>query len=362
MIIDHKVKISIIVPVYNREKLLEETILSVVKQDFREWEMILVDDGSTDSSFEIAQKFSKIDRRIKSIKREREPKGGSVCRNIGLENSIGEYIIFLDSDDLLAPFCMTQRLKYFEIFKNFDFLVFPMLLFKEEVNDLMVLQNIPTQTNYLDRFLLRENVWLMSSPIWKRESIGKLNGFSEKYLSYQDWEMNVRALIRGLKFYFIEEAIPDNYYRQHSETVSMNRFSDSHNESNIIMIFHIIDELISHQLFTEDRGNSLTGFFIKVINRYRNSHKPIGEIREIYQKFLHIARQKKLIDANEEKLISSFLKWHHTKLAYRFLWFRKFIDNYYLNRKLKRFFKPHESNQTRHIYAGSLDYYSVQGK
>ena len=90
--------VSIITPVYNAEKYLEETILSVINQSYKNWELLLIDDCSTDKSYEIIQEYLKIDKRIKYLKNERNS-GPAITRNRGLENSKGEYIAFLDSDD-----------------------------------------------------------------------------------------------------------------------------------------------------------------------------------------------------------------------------------------------------------------------
>ena len=94
-------KISIIVPVYNAEKYLEMTLNSVKKQTFSDFEVICVDDGSTDSSYDILQRFAAADRRFKVYHQENS--GGSVTRNNALDYASGEYIAFLDNDDIYHP-------------------------------------------------------------------------------------------------------------------------------------------------------------------------------------------------------------------------------------------------------------------
>lgn len=88
---------SIIIPIYNTEEYLSACIESVLCQDFSEYELILIDDGSTDSSAEICRGWEEKDSRIKLIAKENQ--GTAVTRNIGLNNAKGEYILFLDSDD-----------------------------------------------------------------------------------------------------------------------------------------------------------------------------------------------------------------------------------------------------------------------
>ena len=90
-------KITIIIPVYNSESYLEECLDSVIKQDYSNLEIILVNDGSTDKSIEICIKYSQIDSRIVVINSIN--KGVSSARNIGLKNANGKYVIFVDSDD-----------------------------------------------------------------------------------------------------------------------------------------------------------------------------------------------------------------------------------------------------------------------
>ena len=93
------VKVSIIVPVYNVEQYLDKCINSILNQTFRDFELILVDDGSTDNSGDICDKYKKIDNRITVIHKKNA--GLSSARNTGLKYSKGEYIGFIDSDDYI---------------------------------------------------------------------------------------------------------------------------------------------------------------------------------------------------------------------------------------------------------------------
>ena len=92
-------KISIIVPVYNVEKYIERCIVSIISQDYENFELILINDGSTDRSPEIIEEWVKRDSRIKAIHTENN--GVSAARNIGVERASGEYISFIDSDDYI---------------------------------------------------------------------------------------------------------------------------------------------------------------------------------------------------------------------------------------------------------------------
>lgn len=93
--------ISCVIPTKNRSGLLSEAIKSIVNQTYKDWELIIVDDGSTDNTYEVCKDFSDIDSRIKYFKNP--GKGGAAARNYGISKSAGEYIAFLDDDDISLP-------------------------------------------------------------------------------------------------------------------------------------------------------------------------------------------------------------------------------------------------------------------
>ena len=93
-------KISIIVPIYNEEKYVKQCLESLINQDFDEYEIICIDDHSTDNSNQIVREFQKISNRIKLILHSSN-QGLSSARNTGLKAAHGEYVLFVDSDDML---------------------------------------------------------------------------------------------------------------------------------------------------------------------------------------------------------------------------------------------------------------------
>ena len=102
--------ISIIVPVYNVEEYLEECLESIRKQTYQDIEVILVNDGSTDGSQAICEYFCQTDKRFRLINQKNQ--GQSVARNHGVKESIGEYIMFVDSDDVVSLGMLEQLMKY----------------------------------------------------------------------------------------------------------------------------------------------------------------------------------------------------------------------------------------------------------
>ena len=104
-------KVSIITPVYNASGLISETIESVINQSYKDWELILVDDCSTDNSATIIKKYEELDNRIRYYCLECNS-GAAVARNKGLELSTGRYIAYLDADDLWYVEKLEKQVNY----------------------------------------------------------------------------------------------------------------------------------------------------------------------------------------------------------------------------------------------------------
>lgn len=106
--------ISIIIPTYNRAYLIKQTIDSIIKQTYQNWECIIVDDGSTDNTEDLIKEYLKKDRRFKYyIRPPYILKGVSNCRNYGLEKANGKFINFFDSDDIMLPGFLKERIEVF---------------------------------------------------------------------------------------------------------------------------------------------------------------------------------------------------------------------------------------------------------
>ena len=127
--INSEIKVSVIVPVYNVERYLRKSIQSIISQTIKEIEIILINDGSTDSSLLIMEELAREDSRIKILSQPNH--GQSIARNIGLVNSIGKYIYFFDSDDLLEEKALEECYNKCEQ-NQLDFLFFDADVFSDD--------------------------------------------------------------------------------------------------------------------------------------------------------------------------------------------------------------------------------------
>lgn len=202
--------VSVIIPVFNSESTLAATLDSLLSQMYTSWEAICVDDGSTDSSLDILEKYASMDSRIRFFQRNSIAKGGSVCRNIGAKMAGGEYLIFLDADDLLAPYCIMNRLKYIED-TELDFVVFPIGYFDHDVKKYTITNNLYSKNHFL-RFASGSPTWQTMQPIYRKDIVEKLGGFDARFPRYQDVEFGIRAMLIS-KYNIVKDANPDCFLR-----------------------------------------------------------------------------------------------------------------------------------------------------
>ena len=117
--------LSIIIPVYNVEQTLQRCVKSVLEQSFTNYEIILIDDGSTDKSGQMIDSLAETDNRCTAI--HQPNRGLSAARNTGIEIATGNYITFIDSDDFIAPETLTPLMNILETRKGIDLLEYPVL-------------------------------------------------------------------------------------------------------------------------------------------------------------------------------------------------------------------------------------------
>ena len=107
-------KVSIIMPCYNSEKFIKDAIESVLKQTYQNWELIIIDDNSTDNSTIIVESYKRKDFRIKLLKNSNNTRMPATPRNIGILSANGRYIAFLDSDDIWYPSKLENQIPLFK--------------------------------------------------------------------------------------------------------------------------------------------------------------------------------------------------------------------------------------------------------
>lgn len=211
--------VSIIIPTFNSVNSLRETLNSISNQTYIKWESIIVDDGSTDDTVQILNEYVSKDFRFKWYKRPNsKQKGPSSSRNYGIEKANGEFVLFLDSDDLLAANCIENRLAFANLFPDFDFWVFKMNILKNNAHEKIELFNSLPSFNdnenifYLDLFLRGKFPFVVTCPFWKIESLRKLNGFDERMRMLEDPDLHTRAYKVGMRSKTAVISEPDCFY------------------------------------------------------------------------------------------------------------------------------------------------------
>lgn len=247
-------RVSVIVPCFNNGLTIRETIESVRSQTISDWELICVDDGSSDSTVNVIKKYAEADNRIKLLIRDKDPKGGSHCRNIGAASALGEYLIFLDGDDLLSPTCIENRLEKIEN-SNYDFVVFPMGFFKgaSPQNNIFAGTRLDERIDYLYYYASGNPGWTITSPIIRKSFFLSLGGFNVNFPRLQDVEYNFRAIWASEGNYKIEyEAEYDCFYRYGNESSStlpskLKRALAAYHEFLILVLSYMESGRIPHQ-------------------------------------------------------------------------------------------------------------------
>lgn len=161
--------VSIIMPSFNCKEFISETMLSVLSQTYKNWELIIVDDCSTDNSTDIINNFINDDQRVKLIFNEKN-EGAAVSRNKAIKHASGKYIAFLDSDDLWNTDKLENQISYMSN-NNLAFSYSAYETIDEESNSLNKIITPPEKLDYLG--LLRENQIGCLTAIYDQEILNK---------------------------------------------------------------------------------------------------------------------------------------------------------------------------------------------
>ena len=248
--------VSVVVPSHNRLALLPSTVASVQAQSHANWQLLIVDDGSSDGTPGWVRRLSQKDCRIQLLERASyrpEAHGAQVCRNLGLQKCAGEAVLFLDSDDLLAPDCLRRRLAVLAADLSIDAVVGQGGYFAERAGDLG-LERIwaawHPDDDDLNRFLANDIPWQTSGPLWRRSALQRVGAWDEQLQHVgHDHEFHVRALCQGISF----KKLPgvDYYWRvPRSDSLSaFEAFKAQHRSGGMISAYQAIlaDVVVSTQ-------------------------------------------------------------------------------------------------------------------
>ena len=207
--------ISIITPLYNSEKYIKQTIESVLAQTYKKWEIIVVDDVSTDKGIVIVKKYISKDNRIKLIQLEKNG-GGAVARNKAIESANGRYIAFLDSDDLWHPKKLEKQIKFMQK-KGYAFTFTKYQKMKENGELLDTYMDVPKRINY-KKALFGNPIGCLTA-VYDVEKLGKI--YMPNIRKRQDYALWLKILKKEKYAYGLNESLA--YYRLRENSVSSNK-------------------------------------------------------------------------------------------------------------------------------------------
>lgn len=210
----NKPKVSVITPVYNAEKYLSETIESVLKQTYKSFEYLLIDDCSTDNSASIIKEFEEKDSRVRYIKLS-ENSGAAVARNRGLEEAKGRYIAFVDSDDKWYPEKLERQLDFME--NNHKAFTYTNYEHITEEGEVLSSPKLPDKLNYSG--LLKNTAIACSTVVIDRQIIGDFR--MPLVRKGQDTATWLQILRNHDYAYLVDEIL--NQYRGREGSLSSNK-------------------------------------------------------------------------------------------------------------------------------------------
>ncbi|MBD1420245.1 glycosyltransferase family 2 protein [Sphingobacterium chuzhouense] len=272
---------SIIIPCYNQANFLGDTLASVLKQSFKNWECLIIDDGSPDNTAEIAKEWEKNDCRFKLYQKENG--GLSSARNHGLSKAKGEYIQFLDADDCLNESKLTKC--YNEHVKGVQLVV---TSFEHIKNGKISPPFCTLRQEYLDF----DNILLkwdgeFSIPIhcgsFSKNIIGNLT-FNEGLKAGEDWIFWLNIFEKKPDVTFINESLV--FYRLHEKSITKNiQVMIEHKTRAQLTIFDLLNEKYKRLFFERFSLEAITRRE-ELFNIYRNREKRIKNRIKVFFKKL----------------------------------------------------------------------------
>ena len=250
--------VSIIIPCYNRCNLIGDSIQSIINQTFTNWELIIVDDGSTDNTFKMVEPFLK-DKRIKIFSRpENRLGGGNSARNYGYEKSNGKYIKWLDSDDLLAKQGLQKQVNLIQE-DDYD-VVFSRSRFFSEVDefgnftwDKYWSPYFPLKKPF-ENYLFGKIRFSTADGLWNKKFIGQFP-FQEDLRNSQEWLMLIQQLSKNPTYLIDNEVLV--YSRMHKEQMHKTKKISFHYKHQVLARYYCIKYLANNNHLTLKRSKYL---------------------------------------------------------------------------------------------------------
>lgn len=220
--------VTVIIPCYNYGHLIQETLQSVLKQTYANWECLVIDDGSTDNTADVVKRYSLKDKRIKLITQRNG--GQSNARNNGLKHAVGKYVQFLDADDLLQDDKLRNQVAYLESNPDVAVVYTEIRYFETDAPEQLLLSRDGKNQNpfpymsgkghaILDYFLYQNPIEL-GALLFRKEVIDRVGYFDETIKGVEDWDLCFRIAACNYNFHFLKQAQSSILMRYHAESFS----------------------------------------------------------------------------------------------------------------------------------------------
>ncbi|HYU26585.1 MAG TPA: glycosyltransferase family 2 protein [Thermoanaerobaculia bacterium] len=221
-------RVSVIVPCYNYARFLPYALESVVAQTHQDWECIVVDDGSTDDTSEVARRFGERDARIRTVRQDNA--GPAAARNHALRLSSGEYVQLLDADDKLGPGKLAVHSRYLDEHRDADLVYSACTYFRTEEPDKVLhslyghlSRSMHPKVHGRDEALetLQEfNITQPSTMLLRRGAIERAGEFVETSRGCEDWDLWLRCAVAGCSIVYLETGSAVALVRAHATSAS----------------------------------------------------------------------------------------------------------------------------------------------
>lgn len=211
--------VSIIIPVYNASRFLEETINSIQEQTYSNWKAIFIDDCSSDNSYNLIKKYQKEDKRIKLIKNKTNS-GAAVSRNNGINHAEGDYICFLDADDKWHPEKLEKQINFMQKL-NCEFSFTGYQFANEKCNPNGKIVSVPDKINY-QQALKNTTIWT-STVMFDMGKLTKDDIYMPNIKRGQDTATWWKVLKKIEYAYGLNEVL--SYYRRTNNSLSANKLT-----------------------------------------------------------------------------------------------------------------------------------------